>query len=445
MRGLRSFAALLVVLIGLGAYLYFVESKRTPGDDEEKRDKVFAVEADKIDEITIKPVSGEPTTLRKSGNDWQIVQPAAARPDAGEISGLTSSLSSLEIQRVVDEQAPDLNEYGLEKPRLEVDFKSGGQEHKLLIGAKTPPGSDLYARLGDQRKVFLIPSHLESTFNRNTFDLRDKTVLHVEREAIDNIELSSGGQTVKLSKGDAEWRVVEPVTVPADFSAINGLLSTLTSAQMKSIEATPAADLKKYGLDKPAATVRVGSGSSRAALLIGGPSTDGSVYARDESRPDIFTIESSLLTELQKPASDYRQKDLFDARVFNATRIEATRDGQTVAFERTKIKDKDGKEEEKWQQVLPSRKDVDGPKVEALVSAATGARAVSFVDDAARTPLSKPELTLAIKHDNGAKEDRVAFARSRSDAYAARQGSPGAARFEATTLDGIIKALDALK
>ena len=54
MRGLRSFVALLVILIGLGAYLYFVESKRTPGDDGEKKEKVFTVESEKIEEITIK-------------------------------------------------------------------------------------------------------------------------------------------------------------------------------------------------------------------------------------------------------------------------------------------------------------------------------------------------------------------------------------------------------
>ena len=32
MRGLRSFGGLLVMLIALGAYLYFVESKRPAGE-----------------------------------------------------------------------------------------------------------------------------------------------------------------------------------------------------------------------------------------------------------------------------------------------------------------------------------------------------------------------------------------------------------------------------
>ena len=51
MRGLKSFAVLLVVALGLGAYLYFVESKRPAGDEPAKKDKAFAVDADQIDEV----------------------------------------------------------------------------------------------------------------------------------------------------------------------------------------------------------------------------------------------------------------------------------------------------------------------------------------------------------------------------------------------------------
>ncbi len=74
MRGVRSFLLLVVVGLGLGGYLYFVESKRDPSDAD-KKEKVFKVESDKIDELTVKSESGERTTLKKTGNDWQIVEP----------------------------------------------------------------------------------------------------------------------------------------------------------------------------------------------------------------------------------------------------------------------------------------------------------------------------------------------------------------------------------
>ena len=444
MRGLKSFALLLVAAIGLGAYLYFVESKRTPGGDLPKKDKVFTVEADTIDEVTIRSESGDRTTIRRNGTDWQIVQPIAAQVDAAEVSGITSNLSSVEIQRVIDESPADLKEFGLAGPRVEVTFKVGGKDQTLQIGRKTPTGTDLYAKLGDQKRVFLIASFLDSTFNRSTFDLRDKTVLKVEAAKVDSVEVVTSTRTLKFAKKDGEWNIEQPVATRADFGAVEGLVGTINSAQMKSIAATDATDLKPYGLDTPVATVRIGIGSSQAALAIGASSGQGAVYAKDLSRPTVFTIESTLLDDLRKDAGDYRQKDLFDARSFTATRIDVTRNGQTVAFEKTKVKGKDGKDEEKWTQVVPAARDVDSAKVEALLSVATSARAMGFVTGSTKTNLDKPELTVAIRFDQG-KVDRVSFSRSGADGYAQRAGSPGAATVETATIDNIIKTLEEIK
>jgi uncharacterized protein DUF4340 len=444
MRGMKSFAALLVAAIGLGAYLYFVESKKTPGDDAAKKDKVFAVEADTIDEITIKSESGERTTLKKTGTDWAIVQPVAATPDASEVSGLTSNLASVEVQRVIDDNPTDLKEFGLAAPRVEVSFKAGGQPHILQIGDKTPGGTDLYAKLGDQKRVFLVSSFLDSTFNRATFDLRDKSVLKVDGAKVDALEVATGDRTLRFAKKDGEWDIEQPIATRADFGAVEGLVGKISSARMTSIAAAEATDLKPYGLDKPVATARVATGSSQAALAFGASSGEGAVYAKDLARPAVFTVESTLLDDLRKEAGDYRQKDLFDARAFNATRVEITRGGQTVTFEKTKVKDKDGKEEEKWKQAAPASRDEDNAKVEAFLSAATGARAMGFVASTAKTNLDKPELTITITFDQG-KIDRVSFSRNGADGYALREGSPGAATIETATIDAILRAADGIK
>jgi len=444
MRGLRSFLGLLVVAIALGAYLYFIESKRTPGDSGPKKEKVFSVESDKIEEITIKAESGEQTTLKKSGTDWQIVSPVAAKPDNTEVSGVTSNLSSLEMQSVVDDNPPDLKEYGLAQPRVQVTFKAGGQEHALLIGQKTPPGSDLYAKRASDKKVFLIASYLDSTFNRKTFDLRDKTAIRVDPTKLDALEIVTPERTMRFAKANNEWQMTAPSAGRADFSAVESLTGRLAGLQMKSITAAEAADVKKYGLDKPAATVRIGTGSAQATLQVGGKAEDG-VYARDMSRPTIFTIDPTLLDDLKKDPFEYRQKDLFDARSFNSTRLEILRAGQTHAFEKTKGKNKEGQEEEKWRQVAPQARDVDQAKVESLLSAITAARATAAGGPAAKTALDKPELTVAIKFDEGRKEDRVTFGRSGTAAYAGRAADGTSAAVDAATVDAIVKALEALK
>jgi len=441
MRG-RRFIILLLLAIPLGWYAYR-DSLKGPVDDSPKRDKVFAVEADKIDELEIKSESGDRTTLRRKGSDWEVVQPIAAPADQAAVSGITSNLSSVEIQRVIDENAADLKEFGLSEPRVEVGFKANGKQFRLQLGQKTPSGTDVYAKLADAKKVFLVPSFLDSTFNHGTFDLRDKSVLKLDREKIDTVEMTAGGRTIRVEKKNGEWQIAEPSLGRAEFGAVDGLVSRISTVQMKSIVAD-SSDLKKFGLDKPAATVRLGSGSSQATLLVGGPAETGTVYAKDFSRPAVFTIESTLLDDLKKDGSEYRQKDLFDARSFNTTRLEIVRNGQTTVFEKTKVKDKDGKEQEKWRQTAPAAKDVDAAKIEALISAATGARATGFVDSTAKTGLDKPELSLTFKYDEG-KEEHVAFARTKDGAYASRTGSPGAAKVDASVIDAIIKALEGVK
>src|SRR5580704_7444321 len=101
MRGLRSTIALIVVLGGLSAYIYFVTWKKTEKDAEPKKEKVFAaLQADKLDEIRIKSEKGEETSLKKQDGVWQIAAPVAAKADPGEVSSVTNNLGVVDISRV---------------------------------------------------------------------------------------------------------------------------------------------------------------------------------------------------------------------------------------------------------------------------------------------------------------------------------------------------------
>jgi hypothetical protein len=438
MKGVRSFMVLLVVAAALGGFLYY-DSKRDPASTS-KQEKVFAgVEADKIDQVAVTSASGEKTTVQKQGAAWQVTAPAPVPADEAEISGMASNLASLEVQRVVDDQAADFKQYGLDPAKVSVTFKSGGKEQTLLLGSKTPTGADLYARLPTSPRVFLVSSYLEATFNKTSFDLRDKTVLKIDREKVDRVEVENGDRAMAFAKQGADWRITSPFDARADFGAVEGIVGRLNTAPMKSIAAAEVKDpkeLAEYGLDKPAATVRVISGSSQAGLAIGKSAGEGTVYAKDLSRPMVFTIESGLADELKKPADDFRVKDLFDARAFNTTRVEAVRQGQTLAFE----KDKDA-----WKQVTPAAKAADTAKVEALLTALTNTRAIGFEAKAAATGLETPEITVTVKFEDGKKEEKVAFSKKGADAFAKRDGDAVAAKIDPPTLEAITKAFDALK
>jgi uncharacterized protein DUF4340 len=447
MRGLKSTIALLVLLVGLGGYIYFVTWKKTDSSSAPKKDAVFAgLEAGQIDELTVTSTRGEVTALKKTADKWQIVKPVETEAAESDVSVVTSAIGQMEINRVVDDKPADLKEYGLDPPRFQVEFKANGGKTsgKVIIGDKTVTPGNLYAKKNDEPRVFLVADYLEGSLNKTTFDLRDKAIVKLERDKVDSLELNTGGKPMQFAKKGSEWAVVQPIAARADYSAVDGLVGRVETAQMKSIvtDDPKPEDLKKYGLDKPAATVTIGQGSARAVLAVGGASGTDAVYARDMSKPLVVTVDKTLADDLKKGVEDFRRKDAFEFRAFNATNAEFTRGDQKVSFERVKGKGENATDA--WKRTAPSAADSDKSKVESLLAGLADIRATTFTDSLARTGLDKPVLTVFVKFDDGQKEERVSFGRNGSDAYALIAGQPGAGKIEAEKLDEALKALDEL-
>src|SRR5436189_6068876 len=100
MRGLKSTLALLVVLLGLGGYIYFVLAKK-PDTTVTKQDKLFpGLESSKIDDLKVKSESGDVTSLKKDGT-WKIVAPVQVTAADSDVTSLANALGHIEIVRVV--------------------------------------------------------------------------------------------------------------------------------------------------------------------------------------------------------------------------------------------------------------------------------------------------------------------------------------------------------
>jgi hypothetical protein len=287
--------------------------------------------------------------------------------------------------------------------------------------------------------VFLVSSFVESSFKKDPFSLRDKTILKVDRTKVDGFTASDGKTTLEFAKNGSDWTIVKPIAARADFGAVEGAIERLATANMQGITADSAASLTQYGLDKPTATMAVKSGSSSATLTLG-KTENAVVFAKDASRPLIFTVAPTLRDDVIKPVGDFRRKDLFDARSFTATRLEFTRGSDTQTFEKSKSKDKDGKEVEVWKDAKGAT--VDTMKIEDLLNKVTGLRASSF-EATAPPALKMPAVSIKATFDS--KTETVTIARSGADAFAARPDEPGAARLETMAVDEALKALDALK
>jgi Domain of unknown function (DUF4340) len=456
MRGGKSLLVLLVVALGLGVYIYFVEAKKDLTDSSTKKEKIFAIDQSKIEEIEVHAVSGETTKLKKNGTVWQIVEPATLEADQSEVNSLLTSLETLEIQRVLDEKPADLKPFELNPPRFTVTVRLAGETapRRLNVGSKTPTGADLYATIEGQPKLVLLSSYVEDSLNKTPFSFREKSVLKFAREGVDSLTIeATGNPTVSLTKKGNDWRLLKPVDAKVDFGSVDTVVSKVAQAKMKAIvapdatkpsaEITPA-DLKKYGLDKPQAVATIGAGSTRATLALGGTAEDKTLYARDLSRPIVFTVESSLLEDLKKKPDDLRVKDIFEFRTFNAVGVDLTYGGQTVTYEKQKSTSQpQSTTTEVWKQTKPAAKDVDQTKVMDLLTTISNLRADKFDEKAAA---SGEELTVVARHGDAASPatERVVLRKSGSTVHAIRAGEPGAAVVPTSDFDKAVALLKEL-
>ena len=256
---------------------------------------------------------------------------------------------------------------------------------------------------------------------------------------MDGFTASAGTTTLEFAKNGSDWTIVKPIAARADFGAVEGAIERLATANMQGITADNASDLKQYGLDKPTATMTVKSGSSSATLTLG--KTDNAVvFAKDASRPMIFTVAPTLRDDVIKAVGEFRRKDVFDFRSFTATRVEFTRGADTQTFEKSKSKDKDGKDVDVWKDAKGAT--VDAMKVEDLLTKVSGLRASSF-EATAPAALKTPAVT--IKASSTRRRETVTIGRAGRRRVCRRPDEPGAAKLDTAALDEALKALDALK
>lgn len=442
MKRAASTLILVVVLAGLGGYIYFVENRK-PATDPDAKAKAFEAKSEDIEELQITIADGGTSTLKKIDDRWQIVDPVQAEADNSEINNMASSLASLDVQRVVDETPADLAPFGLSAPHLEVAFRLKGQTafQRLQIGEKTPTGGDVYVKRPDEKRVFLVSSYVDDTFKRTTFDLRDKTLLRFDRDKLTGLELTNASGTMQFERKGANWMFVKPRAMRADFAALEGALTSLSATLMQKYvadSATPA-ELAQYGLSRPSATASLVTGDSRVTLALG-RTDNAETYARDLSKPAIVMVAPTIVADLNKTVNDFRRKELFDLRSFSATRVEITRGSEKIVLDKATA---DGKET--WKNA--AGKEVDAVKVNDLLTRLSNIRAQSF-EDSTDSALKTPALVVAAQFGENKDENRsetVTLARSGESLVGSRPDEPGTLKIEGTPLDDILKAVDALK
>jgi hypothetical protein len=446
----KTYAGLVLVLC-FGAYLYLVEQRREPRTGEKPKEKIFVLDKTKVKDVTIARKEGETIRLTREAGEWRMAEPTAVPADASAVESLLSSFEGIEVQEEAAANPERLSDYGLDEPRLTLSVGVEGARDplRLLLGEKLLDSSGVYAKLPDKPRVFTIASYVESSFDKKPFDLRDRDVLKVKRDAVKTLTVEGPEGDYALARDDkGEWTFTEPLATRAGRWAIDGLLGTLENLRMDEVAAEDAKDLKPFGLDKPARSVTLGlaDGGTRT-LEVGTANPEKKYPVRQSGSGLVALVSSTLVDELAKGMANLRAKRLLDVATYDVESFDAVLGGVKKTYAKSTSKDKDGFETSKWKRTAPDAKDLETSKVEDALFKVGGLEATEMIDAPkpdAEYGLDTPVFSLAIRMVAGKGASEVKIGRKGDAAYARRSGDTAVLKLDAARTDELVKAFEGL-
>ncbi|MEO8602156.1 MAG: DUF4340 domain-containing protein [bacterium] len=400
---LRNTAVLALLLLALGAYLYFVESKHIAVDD--KKEKILDVVADDVTAVTLTYPDRE-IDLEKRDGVWHMTKPVDAVADDVTVKNLLRAIAEAEVKKTIDDPPADLAPFGLAQPMATIVLTTnGGALPALKIGKTTAVSFSTYVQRADQPKLYLTGSGFHAGMDKQPKDLRDKTILSLNDADVTAITLSGPGGPVELAKHDGNWQIERPSAHRADNNAVRALLSSIRNLRATDFaNDNPApADLAAYGLDSPQRQIMLRAGDKDITLQVGKEFEQG-LYVRPSDRSTVFVVGKWADRDLDKGVNDLRDKTLLTFDSTQAATLEIARgDGSNFS-----LVAKDGK----WS-LLGSDQPLDATTVDTFVGALSRLTGTQVLTEAATDlsiyGLEPPAVTITVKGEDGATIGTVAL------------------------------------
>lgn len=253
---------------------------------------------------------GETLVLTRSGEDkWKLDQPIQAPAQADDVSTLISRLKNAEADRFVEDNAKDLAQYGLDKPRLTAELTTGKGMLGLLFGKADKDGK-VYAMAQGGRAVTQVSKFTWEDIDSQSKPekLRDRQLISLDKEKIRTVELHNPKGAIKLRKiSDTEWQWMDPTDPKkpkANVEKCKQVVDRAAGQATSFVEEAPK-DLTKYGLDRPQVTVIMSDGQGTQTLTIGKKTKDG-YYAKGAPNA-VFLVSTFTFDDLNLKHDDFNE------------------------------------------------------------------------------------------------------------------------------------------
>ena len=434
----RRLLIAVAVLAALSALLWW--SSKNPDDPSKKAagtskpvSLISLLNADVVEVIVRhKDEAGLRVRKNPASNRWEMVADPKIPTNSQEAMDLVTNAVTVASEKLVDENATDLIQYGLEPPQITLELKDKtGKTEKLFIGDKTPVGEMFYARRPNEKKIYAIQNSYKIGFDRSVNDLRDKRLVILDDTKLSGFEIVRKPETLQFAKNSRSlWQFVKPQPFRTDAVVVDELLTKVKEAKFD--PALSAEDQKKnasaFATAPVLATLNLNDGAGIKQLEIR-KTKENLLLAKSSTVAGIFKVADELGASVGKSLDDYRSKKLFDFGFEDPARIEI------------KLADKTSLIEHKSADWLLDGKKVDSASFMPFLDALRAFAAMRFVSGGFTTPAF--EVTVTQK--DGKTIEKLLIAKVGNFHYAKREGESGEYEVDPKTLADLEAALKAVK
>lgn len=345
----------------------------------------------------------------KRDGTWQVIQPLEAKADAEAIEELLSELRSLKVSTFEADGAEtkvQLEKFGLEDPRIQVELTDGDNTYAIGIGASVA------SEIGTEERVYVkafvyqdaiytVSEDVYNLLNKSAFELRDKRVIDFQRTDTIRFEIKHDKETTVGTRNyDDTWELQTPTgKIKADADAVSDLIFGVDSLEAAAFVDGPNHNFVSYGLAPPSIKVAFTQRGEEkpAVLFIGNRTQDGTVYVKSEQSEQVVRVKPALIDNIALGAAWLRDKRVLNFHIDDAIRLTSTVLGAS-AFTCQRLGTN-------WRLTAPVQEDANNAEVNAIIYELDDLRAAAFVGSEsiptdAATGFSNPNVQLTVELRN---------------------------------------------
>lgn len=336
---------MLIVLAGLGSYLYLVEfpAKQREEKQESEQKHILPFPETAITGLSITTAQGPIEFKLAEPGKWSIVAPLQTDADHREVQSLIRALVTGTVTRTVEEQATQLAPFGLEQPVTTLTITAGTQQETISIGDSGPLSNTLYVLRASDRRVLLTNLAPKNFINKSLMTFRRKELLRFVQNDVERVRLTYPTTEIVIynmtkDKPKPSWRIRYPIEAEADQNEVRSLMFRLEDLKaLGIINPGPERDAVAKTLTTPKVkvTLHTTTGDQSVRLYQPAPQS-GEAIAEIAADGPLYRINPALIKDLTKELFNLQDKRLLGLDYTDIAMLSVkTRDQQYVLINQT--------------------------------------------------------------------------------------------------------------